>query len=199
MKNFSLPLLIALVFLLNGLIYLRAVMTIEDVDLIFGECARNSGRTAAAINLSILLMVGHVGLKSIYKEESQKNLFRTLITLFAINHLIHFYFVTQNFKSYGIELNISEQLQGFITFQFLLITPFILWSYSKLSKLLYFYILLHLFNVTYFIGKSFYGRYKPVDPAYLHRIGVLVMISAVIYILYREYKDRKIKILSESE
>ncbi|MBK7966812.1 MAG: hypothetical protein IPK10_17185 [Bacteroidetes bacterium] len=128
MKKFSLPLLIAFVFILNGLIYLRAVMTIEDVDLIFGECARNSGRTAAAINLSILLMVGHVGLKSIYSEESKKNLFRTLITIFAINHLIHFYFVTQNFKSYELELNISEQLQGFITFLFILITPVVLWS-----------------------------------------------------------------------
>ncbi len=199
MKKFSLPLLIALVFILNCLIYLRAVMTIEDANLIFGECARNSGRTAAAINLTILLMVGHIGLKSIYRKESNKDLFRNLISLFAINHLIHFYFVTQNFRSYELELNISGQLQGFITFIFLLITPVILWTIPKLNKTLYFYILLHLFNVTYFIAKSFYGRYKPVDPAYLHRLGILVMISAVIFILYREYKDQSIKILSESE
>lgn len=174
-------------------------MTIEDVDLIFGECARNSGRTAAAINLTILLMVGHIGLKSIYKEESKKNLFRTLITLFAINHLIHFYFVTQNFKSYEIELNISEQLQGFITFLFILIAPVVLWSFTRLSKLLYTGILIHLFNVTYFIAKSFYGRYKPIDPAYLHRLGILVMIAALVYVLYREYKDRSKRILSVSE
>ena len=194
MKKFSLPLLIALVFILNGLIYLRAVMTIEDVDLIFGECARNSGRTAAAINLTILLMIGHIGLKSIYKEESKKNLFRTLITIFAINHLIHFYFVTQNFKSYEIELNISEQLQGFITFLFILIAPVVLWSLPRLSKMLYVGILIHLFNVTYFIAKSFYGRYKPVDPAYLHRLGILVMIGALLYVLYREFRDKSIKL-----
>jgi hypothetical protein len=174
-------------------------MTIEDANLIFGECARNSGRTAAAINLTILLMVGNVGLKSIYKEESKKNLFRTLITIFAINHLIHFYFVTQNFKSYELELNISEQLQGFITFLFLLIAPVVLWSFPRLNKLLYVGILIHLFNVTYFIAKSFYGRYKPVDPAYLHRIGILVMIVTYLYVLYREYKDRSIRILSVRE
>lgn len=191
--------LIAFIFILNGLIYLTAMLTIKDPDLIFGECARNSGRTAAAINLVILLMIGHFGLKFIYNDENKKYIFRVLISLFAVNHLIHFFFVTQNFKSYDKILSISEQFQGFITFQFLLITPFILWSIPKLTRLLYFYTLLHLFNVTYFIAKSFYGRYKPEDPAYLHRLGVLVMIGALLYILYREYRDRSIRILSESE
>ena len=80
-------------------------MTIEDVDLVFGECARNSGRTSAALNLAILLMIGYFGLKKIYKEDDKKNVFRILITLFAVNHLIHFYFVAQNFKSQLLELD----------------------------------------------------------------------------------------------
>ena len=190
MPKLKLPLLIAFILCLNVVIYLRAPYEIVPSDNIFAECARNSGRTSAAINLLLLFMLGHFGLKTIYSDKVKLGLFQTLATLFAVNHLIHFFFVSQNFKLKGVELTIADSLHGFITFICLILLPVLLYTFKSLNKLLYFLILFHFFNITYLISKSFYSRYKPIDPAYLHRIGVLVMIMAIIYVLYRMYAER---------
>jgi hypothetical protein len=193
MLKLKLPILIILITVLNLLIYFWAFLTIAPVETIFAECARNSGRTSAAINLILLGMLGHFGLKTIYKEKSKMKLFQTLIILFTVNHLIHFFFVFQNFKWQEMELNISDNIHGFITFICLTLIPILVYSYKKLNKVIYSLILAHFFNVTYFMSISFYARYKPVDPAYLHRIGILVMITALAYILYRVFAEQLIK------
>jgi hypothetical protein len=161
-------------------------LSTETADRVFAECARNSGRTAAAINLILLFLIGHFGLKTIYKEELKLNLFRLFITLFAVNHLIHFFFVYQNFNWQKMELNVYDHLHGFITFISLILLPIIVHQFKRLSKFLYCYLVIHFFNVTYFIGISFYARYKPgIDEAYLHRIGILLMILAQLYVVFR--------------
>ncbi len=186
----KLPLLVTFILLLNVLIYFRAAATIVPADWIFGECARNSGRTSALINLILLFMLGHYGLKAIYKEKRKLNAFRILLTLFAVNHLIHFFFVSQNFRVQFMDLNLSNNIHGFITFILVILVPIVVWRAKQLTNLLYFGVILHIINVTYFIAITFYGRYKPEDPAYLHRIGVLVMIGAVLYVLYRMFMEK---------
>lgn len=197
MLKLKLPILISLIIILNILIYYRAFM-IEPAERVFAECARNSGRTAAAINLILLFMLGHYGLQTIFHEKLKKNIFQILITLFAINHLIHFFFVFQNFNIQAMELNVYDHLHGFITFISLIIIPFIVFFFKKLSVPLYAFIIAHFFNVTYFISISFYARYKPEDPAYLHRIGVAVMILALLYVLYRSIIEMRSKFKKDS-
>lgn len=191
-RKVRLLLLILLTLFLNLIIYWRALLTIEDADLVFAECARNSGRTSAAINLVLLFGIGYWGLGKIYSQNHTRFLLRTLFTLFAINHLIHFLFVSQNFEHQFLELDISHNIHGFVTFLCLLIVPVLLWSFRTLSKILHYALILHLINVTYFISDTFYGRVNEEDPAYLHRIGVLIMIGAVIYMIYRMFKERNI-------
>jgi len=84
------PLLVALICCLEVIIYLWAVWRTEP-EFVFNKCARNSGRASSAILLITLLMVGYYGLKGIYLDDKKKDTFRILITLFAINHLIHFF------------------------------------------------------------------------------------------------------------
>ncbi|MFT5725559.1 MAG: hypothetical protein ACI9JN_002684 [Bacteroidia bacterium] len=194
LKKYRLPILIALTFGLNVIIFFRAESTIEGLEKVLAECARNSGRTSAALNLAMLFMLGFFGLKSIYRDESKKNIFRILMTIFAVNHLIHFFFVSRYFDSQLWELDIPSNLQGFVTFIFILIVPIAIWTFKRLNKVLYFVILAHFFNVTYFISKSFYSRYKPEDPAYLHRLGILIMIGALLYIVYRVIRDWSTKL-----
>ncbi len=194
----KLPLLIASILLLNLIIYIRAVLTIEEANMVFAECARNSGRTSAAINLVLLFMLGHFGLKAIFNEEIKKNVFRVLLTLFAVNHVVHFFFVSQNFKSQLLDLDIATNLHGVITYFFILALPVVVWTYKKLNPVLYFGILLHLFNVTYIIGDTFYGRYKPsIDAAYLHRMGVVIMIGALLYALYRVFREWSVSFVTD--
>jgi hypothetical protein len=92
-----------------------------------------------------------------------------------------------------MELDVSNNLHGLITFICLVLLPIVLFSFKHLNKVLYIIIVVHFFNVTYLIADSFYSRYKPVDPAYLHRLGVLVMIGALLYIIYRVFAERSMK------
>ncbi|NOQ71026.1 MAG: hypothetical protein GQ574_03430 [Crocinitomix sp.] len=185
------PLLLALLLCLEGIIYLWAVWTVEDPDFIFEKCTRNSGRVSAALNLMILVMVGYYGLKKMYAHERLKNTFWKLMTLFAVNHIIHFFYIFKNFKSKEVELVLSENKHGIITFVFILLFPIILWSYKKLNKILYIAIILHLFNATSFMIKTFYGKIKPEKPAYLHQIGIGIMCAVLVYILYRVLRENK--------
>lgn len=179
------------VLILNVLIYFRAEATIEPVHQIFAECARNSGRTSAAINLLTLLMIGYFGLKTIYNDARLKSILLWLVTLFAVNHLIHFFFVAQNFEMNHMDLTAAENLHGVILYICLVALPFLTYFVKKLNIWMYLFTILHLFNATYMIGITFYGRYKPgIDEAYLHRIGVAVMLGAIALVIYRVFSER---------
>jgi hypothetical protein len=194
------PLLIACICCLEAGIYLWALWTASldrsnffsiTEEFIFDKCARNSGRVSSAIILVTLLMVGYYGLKNIYRDDKKKDAFRILITLFAVNHMMHFFYVYQNFKHHAMTLSIAENLHGFITFICIIILPFILWTVKNLNKVLYFAIILHLFNVSYFINKTFLGKIKPDHPAYHNQFGIFVISAACLYIVYRVFRENK--------
>lgn len=199
-KN-KLPLLIALIICLEIVIYLWAFWTSTldksnffaiESEFIFDKCARNSGRVSSALHLIILLMIGYFGLKQIYLDDKKKDEFRVLITLFAVNHLVHFFFVSQTFKHHTMALNISENKHGFITFICIQLIPIILWTFKNLNQLLYISIILHLFNTSYFIMETFYNKITPEKPAYHNQFGIAVTTAACIYILYRVFREFKL-------
>lgn len=194
MLKLRLPLFIAAIILLNVLIYYVALW-LEPIDRLYPECARNSGRTSAAINLILLIMVGYYGLKNIYSNTKIKQRFQLLITLFSVNHFIHLFFVSRNFETAGTaELRMVDNIHGAIIFASLILVPIIVLSVKKLNLILYVLLIAHLFNVTYFMIMTFHSRYKPgVDESYLHRIGNLIMILACIYVLYGAFKERKLR------
>ena len=109
--------------------------------------------------------------------------------MFAINHVIHFYFVSRNFEIHNRSVGILDNLHGFITYLLILIAPVIAFFYRNLNHLLYTFFILHIINVTYFIGISFYGRIKPIDPNYMHQIGIFIMISAVLLMLFDIFRN----------
>jgi hypothetical protein len=194
------PLLVAIICCTELLIYLWAVWTTTfykgnffaiEPEFIFNKAARIAGRISSVLILMPLLMVGYYGLKEIYADDKKKDSFLILITLFTLNHLIHFVFLVLNFKSHAMTLSISENLHGFITFICITLIPFILWTYKNLNRLLYFVILLHLFNVSYFIIKTFWGKVKPDHPAYHNQFGVVVISAACLYTLYKAYVENR--------
>jgi hypothetical protein len=189
-KKSRLPLLLVLIFILEALIYLWAVLMTEP-EFVTDKCARNSGRVSSMLNLAMLLMIGYYGLSNIYNEQRKKDIFLILITLFAVNHLTHFFYIYQNFKHHTMDLNISDNKHGFITFVFVLAIPVLLWTVKNFSALLYFIVVAHLFNVSYFICETFYNKVKPDKPAYHNQFGILVTCLACFYILYRVFLEMK--------
>jgi len=191
LTKFRISALITCIFLIEIGIYFWAAWFTEDQEFIFAKCARNSGRLSAALNLSILIMVAYYGLVKIYKSHVKKDIFRILITLFAINHSIHFFYIYQNFQITDKVLAISENLHGFITFIFILLIPVIVWTIKNLNKALYFTLILHIINTTYFAIDTFYSKviHDP-KPANLHRIGIVIMSILVLVIIYRGFRER---------
>ncbi|WP_317898405.1 hypothetical protein [Aurantibacillus circumpalustris] len=97
-----------------------------------------------------------------------------------------------------MELNISENKHGFITFICVLLIPIILWIFKSINKILYTIIIIHLFNVSYFIMDTFYNKIKPDKPAYHNQFGIVVTTAACIYVFYRIFREFKLN-LSVSE
>ncbi|MFZ4796876.1 MAG: hypothetical protein ACOYMA_05240 [Bacteroidia bacterium] len=194
------PLLIAIICGLEVLIYLWSAWTSTfqssnyfaiGPETIFDKCARLSGRISSVIMLISMLFVGYNGLKQIYRNEKKLDTFRVFITLFTFNHLIHFLFVFLRFKNNHATINIGENLQGFITFICIVTIPFILWTFKQLNWVLYLAIILHLFNVSYFMNKTFLSKISPEHPAYHNQFGIVVLTAACIFVLYSVYSDYK--------
>jgi hypothetical protein len=195
-----LPLLIFLICSLELLIYLWANWTTTfsqnnffaiEPQFVFDKSARIAGRISSVLILIPLFMVGRYGLRNIYHDEKKKDAFRISLTLFTINHLIHFIFLLFRFKSHAATISIGENLHGFITFILIVIIPFILWTNKNLNSVLYYAIILHLLNISYFINKTFWGKVKPDHPAYHNQFGIVVITAACLYILYRIYIENK--------
>lgn len=163
---------------------------------IFDKCARLSGRISSVIILITLFMVGYNGLKKMYGDEKKKESFLVLLTLFTCNHLIHLLFVILRFRSHGKTISLYDPIEiggtlhGVITFASIIIIPFILWNYKSLNKLLHSVIILYLLNISSFIVKTFLGKVNPPDqPAYHNQLGIVLITTACIYILYRVYQE----------
>lgn len=199
-KNNSL-LFISGIIVLEILIYLWSLWTSTydranffaiEPDFIFDKCARNSGRVSSLINLAILVMVGSFGLKQIFVDENKLNQLRVLLTIFAINHLIHFFFVLQNFHHHAMELSISGNRHGFISFLGILLFTVIVWKVKRLNRALNISLVLHLLNVSYFIMETFYNKIKPDHPAYHNQIGIAITAAGCIFVLSKVVQDFKV-------
>lgn len=182
------PLYIILILFIEFLIYIWAIWTTE-AEYVFDKCARNSGRASSAIILLILIMIGYYGLKKIFNERKRRETFLVLMILFSINHLIHFFFVSTNFQSHSMELKISENFHGFITFITIIIAPIILLGFKKLNLFLYAGIILYLFNTSYFIMETFHSKITVEHPAYHNQFGILIISLSLVYILYRIIRE----------
>ncbi len=179
---------IFLILFIECLVYFWAFWTTKT-DFIFDKCARNSGRASSAIILSVLLMIGFYGLKKIFNDVKKRETFQSLMILFTINHLIHFFFVFNNFKSHSLNLKIAENLHGFITFLSIITIPLLLMGFKKLNLFIYTLIILYLFNTSYFIMKTFYSKITLEHPAYHNQFGILIISLSLGYILYRILRE----------
>ncbi len=154
-------------------------------EFVFDKCARNSGRVSAIINLGLLLMIGYHGFGRILGDEVKKDAFRVLITLFTVNHVIHLSFVLLNFDHHELTLSWVEHMHGVLTFACLLAVPVVLWSVKRPRPWWNVLLLIHLFNVSYFIMKTFYSKIKPDHPAYHNQMGIVITSAALVYVLFR--------------
>ena len=202
-------LLILIIICLEVLIYLWSVWTSTfDVnnffairpEFIYDKCSRLAGRVSAGLVLLSLLMVGYYGLINIFQDNKKREVFVILVILFQINHLIHLLFVLMRFNFIEETITIrgplilGGPLHGFLTSASIVAMPIVLLTYKGFNKIIYFGIILFLFNVSFFIIKTFLGKIKlPNNPAYHNQLGILLIAVSCMYVMYRVYLENKPK------
>jgi hypothetical protein len=199
LTEIKLPFLIATIFTLEVVIYLWSAFTATlkegnyfaiNRTLVFAKCARNSGRISAALNLIILILIGYFGLNQIYSEKAKFDLFLNLIIIFTINHLIHFFYLTRNFKRKSKVIKLSEEKHGIFTFVCITLFPIFIWYFRNLNMVLYTCIILHLFNVSYAFIDVLYNKIRWKSKiSYHNKIGIIAISLACISVLYRVYLE----------
>lgn len=184
----KLPLLILVVLSIELIIYLWALGTTRP-EFVFDKCARNSGRVSSIINFGLLLIIGFQGFRKIHFDQVLKDAFQVLITLFAVNHVVHLYFILRNFRHHQLELSLVEHLHGVFTFACVLTVPFVLWWFWRSRSWWDLVLVIHLINASYFIMKTFHSKIKPDHPAYHNQFGIVLTSAAIVYVLYRLVRE----------
>lgn len=155
---------------------------------IFEKCARNSGRLSALLNLVILLMLGYLGLKQIYSKKEYFDIFFNLVTIFTINHLIHFFYISQNFKRKSLKIKLSEEKRGVFTYICITFFPIFIWYFNNLNTAVYICIILHLLNVSHVFVLALNTKIWVKSKITIHnRIGMIATIVAWIFVVYRVF------------
>lgn len=190
---------ILIIFCLEVLIYVWSALTATlkkdnyfaiSNELIFEKCARNSGRVSALLNLVISIMLGYFGLKQIYFEEANFDIFFNLATILAINHLIHFFYISRNFKRKSLKIKLSAEKRGIFTYICITLFPIFIWYFKNLNALLYICIMLHLLNVSYVFILALKTKIKYKSKITIHnRFGIIITIAAWILVVYRVFVE----------
>ncbi|MBK7383271.1 MAG: hypothetical protein IPP83_16705 [Flavobacteriales bacterium] len=180
--------LILLLLCLELVIFLWALGTTEP-EFVCDKCARNSGRVSSIINLGTLLLIGYYGFGKIYDDEAKKHALRALITMFTVNHVVHLAFVLWNFDHHHMVFSVAENVHGALTFACLLTVPVVIWFINSSKPWWNVLLVIHLFNVGYFIMKTFDSKIKPEHPAYHNQLGIAVTGAALIYVLFRTVRE----------
>ncbi len=186
---------ILIIFCLEVLIYVWSAWTANlkkdnyfaiSHQVIFEKCARNSGRVSALLNLVILLVVGYFGLKQIYSDKEKFDIFFNLITILTINHLIHFFYISRNFKRKSLKIKLSQEKRGIITYICITLFPILIWYFKNLNIVLYICIMLHLLNVSYVFILALKTKIRYKSKITIHnRFGIIATIAAWIFVVFR--------------
>ena len=184
---------ILIIFCLEVLIYAWSAWTATfkndnyfaiSHQLIFQKCARNSGRVSAILNLVIVLMLGYFGLKQIYFDKAKFDIFFNLVTILSINHLIHFFYISRNFKRKSLKIKFSQEKRGIFTYICITLFPIFIWYFKNLNAVLYICIILHLLNVSYVFVLALKTKIRYKSKITIHnRFGIIATIAAWIFVV----------------
>jgi hypothetical protein len=160
--------------------------------LVYQLAARYSGRLSFMIFAGMMLFTGIVGLKQIFKTERLKSFFIILLSLFSVNHVLHFYFLAMSHLEQNETLLIPKNIIGGTAYILLILSPFYLFKREMTTKI-YWSVQSFLFLLTVIFFVSYLRRFMIEFPQPTH-IGVLYSIITTIGLLvflngYKVFKE----------
>lgn len=187
---------IILVALLELAVFYWSAYFAPSSELGFQLASRYSARVSFVIFSFVLLFTGILGLKKIYSRESYRKVFMTLIGAFAVNHLIHFYFLAMNHWVQGLDLFIVKNAFGTLAYLTLSLIPVYYWNRPNISSKEYRILQGYLVLIAGFFVGAYVKRLQeeivfPSSDALL--ITHIVILAALLGLnIYRARQERKL-------
>lgn len=141
-------------------IYFWSCWVAPSENLIYQLAARYSARVSFFIFSITLLLVGALGLNKIFSNEKWRSYFILFLLTFALNHLIHFFYLAMNHWVQDISLISLKNGGGTIGYILLTLAPFYLWKITSLSQKQYWAIQLYILTISTFFIIAYLKRLR---------------------------------------
>jgi len=179
--KFSLSKLIALGIVVEIALFVISYMMQPSLEETFRHAARYSGRLSFGIFLVTFYKFAFG-----YPKALKNNItLRNCLTLFAINHIIHFGFLATNIYLNDIPIVPIKLLGGFLAYLMIVIAPFVLHKLKLALQLVYFYYVCVVMIVTYVARAK--GDFEGVTPFWFHFFALGVLISCSLFFAWKLY------------
>ncbi len=186
------PILIMIV--LEVFVQSYASVITEDIDVLYSLRSRYSARISFAI-LSILgLWIASLGLHTIFANEEKRNILIGGITAFSINHLIHYFYLYNNFEVNDLDIQSKYVSFGALAYIVLALAPLVIWRWNTLTRgryyLIYGFIIL-MISICIFTYSSRFGSSLPMSPPmWVFRILIGIGVITIAIMVGRMIKER---------
>jgi len=167
----------------------------EDLDILYSLLARYSARISFVLLCLLGTWIAGIGLNNIFLNPSKRSLLLGGITAFTINHLIHYYFLYQNFQVSGLDISSKYISFGALGYLILTIAPIVLWRWKSLTLTRYYTInafVISMISICIFTYFSRFGRELPLStPMWLFSVMIGSGILVITLMIGRIIKERK--------
>lgn len=158
---------------------------------IFEKSARNSGRFSALLNVVLLVFVGFWGPQQIFHNEKLFDSFQFLANIITINHLIHFFYISRNFKRQSLKIKFKQEKRGIFTYICITAFPLFIWYFNQLNAAVYIFIILHFYNVSYVFVMALYSKVTVNAKITIHnKMGMAVTTAAWLYMMIGLFREQ---------
>jgi len=180
----SLSKLVLLGVLLEIMILIGSYLIYPELERTFRYAARYSGRLSALVFLIAFYSYAMAFPKAL-KEHIEV---RSWIKLFAVLHVIHFFFLAMNIYLNSIEFVPVKLSGGALAYLMIVAAPFVLHKMKKAVQLVYFYYVTIVMLVTYLSRVK--GDFEGGEPFWFHYLALGIFVIAAIVFGVRMWKKR---------
>lgn len=169
---------------LETIIFLVSYAISADLSETFRFAARFSGRLSLFIFLIAIWQFARSTPSC--KEELIKT--RTLTAVFALMHYIHLFLLMMNVKLNVVTLIPQKLAGGILAYLMILLYPifFERIKHKKAIHAIYFLYVAFVMAMTYISRIN--GEFKGASPELFHKLGLGLIITAMVYFMYKTFK-----------
>ena len=187
------PILLNLV--IEAMIYFYTLDITDDPEIIYSLRARYSARLSFIILCTLGTWIASLGLNNIFANAKKRELLMAGIAAFSVNHLIHYYFLFQNFEVSGLDITSKYISFGALAYVILTLAPFLIWKWNSLTPLRYYSIngfIMLMIGICIFTYAGRFSRTLPIS-TWMWIFKVMIGIGTTILILMvgRMTRERK--------